>query len=172
MDQFGNGQVLMRADGAFLVLWEWYKRGLLVGQRFTADGDKVGRLFQVNVSGPAYNPSVANNRDDLWAVEYAIGSDGGGPEPHTVATRIFDFNAPDFIRGDANGVEPVDLSDAVFIPEFLFLGGPVPRVWQAADVNDDERINVSDPVYLLGHLFRGGPAPPHPYPIPGFDPTP
>ena len=170
--EFDSSQVLMRADGAFLVLWGWKRRGVIMGQRFTAAGERIGRRFQVNVSGPAFLRGVTGDRKDLWAVEYPIGSNSAGPGPHTVATRILNFSAPDFIRGDANGVDPVDLSDAVFIVEYLFLAGPVPAVWQAADVNDDDAINVSDPIYLLTHLFLGGPAPPHPYPIPAFVATP
>ena len=164
-------RVLMRRDGKFVIAFEGPGGGAVFGQRFTADGVKIGRRFQVNVSGPAYNPLATNNREDLWAVIYAIGSDSAGPEPHTVATRILNFNALEFIRGDANNNDVLDLSDAIAILDYLFQGGAPPPVLKAADVNDDETVNVSDPVYLLSHLFLGRAPPPHPYPIPGFDPT-
>ena len=164
-------RVLMRRDGKFVIAFEGPGGGAVFGQRFTADGVKIGRRFQVNVSGPAYNPLATNNREDHWAVIYAIGSDAAGPEPHTVATRILNFNALEFIRGDANNNDVLDLSDAIAILDYLFQGGAPPPVLKAADVNDDEAVNVSDPVYLLIHLFLGGKPPPHPYPIPGFDPT-
>lgn len=169
--QLGNSKVIMRPDGQFIVMWAWPKRGGIVGQRYTAEGAKVGRTFQVNVSGPAFNPMVASNRGDYWAVFYMIGSDSAGPEPHTVATRILNFNAAEFIRGDASNNDALELSDAIFILDYLFQAGAPPPVWQAADVNDDEAVNVSDPVYLLSYLFLAGARPPHPFPFPGFDPT-
>ena len=164
-------RLAMREDGQFTAVWGWEDAGLILGQRFKADGTKIGRRFQVNVTGPAYIPHVANNRQDDYVVFYMIGSASAGPEPHTVATRILNFNAPEFIRGDANNNDVLDLTDAIAILDYLFQGGAPPPVLKAADVNDDEAVNVSDPVYLLIHLFLGGKPPPHPYPIPGFDPT-
>jgi len=170
--QFRPPSIVVGADGRFTVVWWWWRRGVIVGQRFAATGEKVGRLFQVNVSGPA-DPAewlmVGSDRRNLLGVEYRLGSDGG---PQTIAVRVLDIDAPDFIRGDVNGNEVLDLSDAISVLDYLFFAGSAPVVWQAADVNDDEAINVSDPIYLLTHLFLGGPAPPHPYPMPGFDPTP
>ena len=65
----------------------------------------------------------------------------------------------------------MNLTDAIYILNHLFLGGPVPVCDDAADVDDNGITNISDPVYLLLHLFQGGAAPPSPYPDPGADPT-
>ena len=77
-----------------------------------------------------------------------------------------------FRRGEVNEDERVDLSDAIAILGWLFLGGRVPRCEDAADTNDSGRVDLSDGVYLLGHLFLGGPEPPAPFSDPGLDPTP
>lgn len=61
-------------------------------------------------------------------------------------------------RGDANGDESVNLSDAVTVLGHLFTGGILPCPL-AAEVNGDGALNVSDPVYLLGFLFLGGSPP-------------
>jgi len=74
-----------------------------------------------------------------------------------------------FIRGDANGDRTIDLSDAVHILSFLYLGGPLGDCLDASDVNDDGAIDVSDPVSCLSFLFQGGSAPPKPYPRAGLD---
>ena len=79
---------------------------------------------------------------------------------------ILSFN-PDpehiiFRRGDANLDGVVNDSDAIFINNFLFLGGPTPGCMNQADVNNDGLVNVSDPVYLLSWRYSGGPAPPYP----------
>ncbi|MGQ9590381.1 MAG: dockerin type I domain-containing protein, partial [Planctomycetota bacterium] len=83
-----------------------------------------------------------------------------------------------FNRGDANGDGAINISDAVFVQAYLFLGGPAPGCFDAADVNDDSRVSLSDSVYLLNYLFQGGDPPPAPFygehPSPGqcgWDPT-
>lgn len=76
-----------------------------------------------------------------------------------------------FVRGDANSDEAINLTDAVFVLGALFLGGHEPPCWDAADANDDGTVNLTDPVYLLNFLFLSGPAIPPPYPEKGVDTT-
>jgi hypothetical protein len=76
-----------------------------------------------------------------------------------------------FERGDADGDHRVNLTDAVFVLNYLFLSGPKPVCLDAADTNDDGRLNLTDGIYLLTHLFLAGPAPPQPFPGEGTDPT-
>ena len=78
----------------------------------------------------------------------------------------------EFIRGDANFDGKVDLSDSVFMNEYLFKGGSAPSCMDAADANDDGKVDISDSVYLNNYLFLGsGSPPPAPYPDRGVDPT-
>jgi hypothetical protein len=81
-------------------------------------------------------------------------------------------DAIDFVRGDANLDGLVDISDAVFVLGFLFLGSLPPLCDDAADVDDSGRIEITDAVRLLDHLFRGALEPPPPYPERGSDPSP
>lgn len=76
-----------------------------------------------------------------------------------------------FIRGDSNGDERVDITDAVFILLYLFQGGHIFPCYDAADADDTGAVNITDSIYLLDHLFKGGPAPPAPYPTLGIDRT-
>jgi hypothetical protein len=76
-----------------------------------------------------------------------------------------------FKRGDANGDEAGDISDAVATLTFLFSGGPESTCADAADTNDDGKVDISDPVALLSFLFSGGAAPKAPFPDCGPDPT-
>ena len=80
-----------------------------------------------------------------------------------------------FHRGDPNSDGRLDISDAVFVLDFLFLGGRVPGCVESADANNDARVNITDAVLLLGFLFQGagGPAPPGGPNVPcGSDPDP
>jgi hypothetical protein len=70
-----------------------------------------------------------------------------------------------FRRGDSNGDGTLDISDAIHLLGFLFLGGPaVLSCEDAADANGDGTLDLSDAVYVLLFLFQGGAAPPAPGP--------
>jgi hypothetical protein len=69
-----------------------------------------------------------------------------------------------FRRGDCSDDGQVDITDAITIFQFLFLGRRRPFCMDACDTNDDSVLDISDPVYLLEFLFRGGPRPPLPGP--------
>ncbi len=77
-----------------------------------------------------------------------------------------------FLRGDGNNDRKVDLSDAIFILEYLFQGRAGPRCLDAADVNDDGMVDIADPIRLLFVLFQGAGPLPQPYPDYDSDPTP
>jgi len=79
------------------------------------------------------------------------------------------FERAPFRRADANADTQLDISDGVFILDFLFLGRAVPRCRAALDANADSEVNITDGVYVLQHLFSGGPAPPEPFRECGID---
>lgn len=79
-----------------------------------------------------------------------------------------------FYRGDADLNGDVDLSDAIYILNFLFLGGAAPGCEDGADASDDGDLGLTDAIYILNFLFLGGSELPPPSPFntcPGPDPT-
>jgi hypothetical protein len=76
-----------------------------------------------------------------------------------------------FVRGDANADEVTNITDALYILEYLFRGGDELPCRKAADSNDDGKLDVTDPIISLGYLFLGGPAPGRPFEACGPDPT-
>ncbi len=88
---------------------------------------------------------------------------GTAGQPWTFTTR------KRFVRGDVDASGAINITDAVFLLNYLFLGGETPPCLEAADANGDgggldRPPNISDPVALLNWLFLGGPAPPAPSP--------
>jgi hypothetical protein len=73
-----------------------------------------------------------------------------------------------FVRGDCNGDGALsgEVTDAVFLLRFNFLGGERPPCLAACDANGDGDVGgqVSDAVYMLLFNFLGGPPPPPPFP--------
>ena len=74
-------------------------------------------------------------------------------------------------RADANNDGNVDLSDAVAILGYLFLGSPAPSCLKTADADDSGLIDLTDAVRILNHLFLGGPMPAEPFGECGTGPT-
>ena len=77
-----------------------------------------------------------------------------------------------FMRGDVNGDDTVDLSDAQSLFNALYLGGPLPACDNAADVDDSGVVELTDGIALLNFLFNEGPPPAEPFRSCGVDRTP
>ncbi|HEX7400990.1 MAG TPA: FlgD immunoglobulin-like domain containing protein [candidate division Zixibacteria bacterium] len=66
---------------------------------------------------------------------------------------------PEFVRGDANGDNVLDVGDVVYLINFLFKYGSQPCPEVAGDENCDGNVDVGDVVFLINYLFKGGPHP-------------
>jgi hypothetical protein len=106
--------------------------------------------------------------DSLTAVEKEF-----EPVPHNIQLIITDDDVDKCVRyisiyieqecygicGDANGDETVNVSDAVYIINYVFVSGPLPVPLACGDANSDGTVNVSDAVYIINYVFVGGGAP-------------
>ncbi|MEM7232521.1 MAG: dockerin type I repeat-containing protein [Planctomycetota bacterium] len=90
-----------------------------------------------------------------------LSTDDGPPPPPPPTDR--------FLRGDADASGAINITDGIFILNFLFLGGGDPSCRKAADVDDSGAVNITDGIYVLNFLFLGGGAPPSPHPECGSD---
>ncbi|MBN2226673.1 MAG: M4 family metallopeptidase [candidate division Zixibacteria bacterium] len=70
---------------------------------------------------------------------------------------------PDFVCGDADGDELINLLDVLYIIDYLYgvPQGPAPDPLHSADVNADDGINLLDVLYIIDYLY-GTPQGPEP----------
>ena len=136
-------------------------------------------------SDPVYIGSNGTSRffngfvDDVRIYDIALGADeiadlaenlgidpgpGGNGEPEPPGQGV-----PQFIRGDPDHSGIVNMTDAVFILSFLFLGGESPTCFDASDTDNNGIVQLTDGIFLLNYLFSGGRPPPAPYPRCGPD---
>ncbi len=92
-----------------------------------------------------------------WAIDdvavTANGGEGPGPGPG---------GGQEFIRGDADDNGSLQLTDGIFILNFLFLGGGTPGCTESADADNNGSIQLTDGIFILNFLFLGGDATPAP----------
>jgi hypothetical protein len=161
-------------------------RGLVVCRQ-DSSGEPLG--FRVFAGGKEVRASLVETACGLriWLEEPGspdLDGDGVGDRvdncPETANSSQRDANDNDrgdaceivqFRRGDSNTDGEWNLTDAVHVLGYLFLGKAPPECLDASDVEDDGRITINDPIYLLNHLFLGGPQPPLPGPTCGRDET-
>ncbi|MBI4600901.1 MAG: hypothetical protein HY721_02975 [Planctomycetes bacterium] len=74
---------------------------------------------------------------------------------------------PVFHRGDVDQNGQLQLTDAIALLSFLFLGGGEPRCLEAADADDNGLLQLTDAIRILAYLFLGMAPPAAPGPPPG-----
>ncbi len=68
----------------------------------------------------------------------------------------------DYVAGDANGDNVVNIFDVTHVISFLYLSGPDPIPLDAGDANGSGIINIFDVTYLIAFLYLDGPSPLYP----------
>jgi len=76
-----------------------------------------------------------------------------------VSFTIKEESGPEYVCGDADGSEEVDIDDVVFLVSYIFSDGPAPDPIESGDANCTDDIDIDDVVYIVEYVFLSGPAP-------------
>lgn len=87
------------------------------------------------------------------------------PGPGEVDTVV--YTVPEYLHGDANRDGKKNVSDVIYLINYLFKGGPAPDPVNLGDVNfckenppvQPGQPTVADVIYLVNYLFKGGKPP-------------
>jgi hypothetical protein len=124
-----------------------------------------GGLFVTEDGGVAWTVYNTGLRSlDLWTVAMRPGSSPPqlwvGSDSSGVLKRIYTGIGACTSCGDANGDAAIDISDAVFLIQYIFAGGTAPgdclNPLGLGDANGDAAVDISDAVYLIQYIFAGG----------------
>jgi hypothetical protein len=114
---------------------------------FTDNGNGTGSF--------TFTPST--EQAGVYDVRF-IAADGVLSDTELVAITVVD-HMPQYLCGDANGSQFVDVDDAVYIITYIFASGPAPNPIESGDCNCMGGIDIDDAVYVITYVFAGGPAP-------------
>ncbi|MDH4035116.1 MAG: hypothetical protein OEV80_15100, partial [candidate division Zixibacteria bacterium] len=144
---------------------------LAYGKRTTFT--KVGRYKW----RPYDNPSLASASPTAYADHWITGSSDieyiGAGEHGIAYISSTDYRQAWFDKGSmccanrgdidhSGGSTPIDISDLVYLVDYMFTGGYAPPCFTEGDVDGSSvaPIDISDLVYLVDYMFTGGPPPP------------
>jgi hypothetical protein len=114
---------------------------------------------------PASGPSVYKVAFFTYAIEAVPESQAYPNNRYTLMRRIMSWfgigrSAPEYVHGDANSDQILDMADAVYLLNYLFKAEDPPVPLDAGDANCDGQVEIADVIYLLNYLFKNGPPPP------------
>ncbi|MCC6964320.1 MAG: PQQ-dependent sugar dehydrogenase [candidate division Zixibacteria bacterium] len=127
---------------------------------FSFAEDNFGELYVLYQSGTIYKImpvggiTDCNNNLILDSCEIAVGIESDNND-----NGIPDSCDPALVCGDADGSLAVSISDAVYLINYIFAGGPAPDPLLSGDADCSGALSISDAVYLINYIFAGGPAP-------------
>lgn len=113
--------------------------------------------FSDNGDGTAVMGVTADNSQYLTEVPVDYTATDASGASTTVRVR---YLVVQFIRGDSNTDGKLDMSDIMYIVNYLYKEGPTPASADAADANFDTALNILDAEYLIRFFYKQGPPPP------------
>jgi|GEM_PF-1721715 len=123
-----------------------------------------GWNFRLGIREPGSNLNLNGLNGLVEFLGADIDGDPGGPvDPPPPA-------GPQFVRGDADDNGIVNLTDAIFNLNYLFIGGAAPTCMDASDADNNGSLQLTDGIFILNYLFIGGAPPPDPNGECGLDP--
>jgi hypothetical protein len=125
----------------------WYWQGGDIPWGLAWEGDTVGRLYGEPTVKATFYFNIRCTDSQNPAEEDTV---------NTLRLVVTDPPPPDYVCGDADDNETVNVSDVVHLINFVFGDGPEPIPLEAGDVDCNETVNVSDIVYLIAFVFGDG----------------
>ncbi|MDH3939209.1 MAG: M4 family metallopeptidase, partial [candidate division Zixibacteria bacterium] len=114
------------------------------------NGDLVGTGLTLSESG-LLSGTVALEQIITFTAQ--VTDDVGSVDESVLAFEIF----LSFVCADIdNDGEGPNISDLVYLVDFMFNGGPPPDIMAAADFDADDQITIADLVALVDFMFNGG----------------
>ncbi len=109
-----------------------------------------------------YNPQRPQQISNYWTGNLAHSLAVRGDYAYVMGSSyvsVLQMTPPTFMMGDANTSGAIDISDVVFLINYIFGQGGAPYPYRQGDVNCDRGCDISDAVYLIQYIFSSGSVP-------------
>jgi hypothetical protein len=149
---YGLSQTLRVYDGQYVDSLKYWMDNLGWGMdNATTPEDK-----SIFIADNSFDLLAGGIRVEKW-LKWGYASAGDAAWKHFLYNVL---HQEGFYRGDANKDGKLNVTDVIYLINFLFRGGPKPIEFaDQGDVNCDNLVNITDVIYIINYLFKGGPAP-------------
>ncbi len=157
------------SDGCVVIWCDWRQITAqnLWAQRLNSSGELLGQNYRINLPpGSLSTPGYENRFDYSLAIHentagFAWLDYRNWPTYNTdIYAKLLDLDIIGFyLPGDVVLDGIVNLTDVIYLLNYLFRAGPGPLPEWTGDVTSDGEVDISDVIYLLNYLFRSGPPP-------------
>jgi len=162
VNQIAEGNLKLRyaiSESNISYNWGWLHELDYVLRDMVPDAN--GTSFSIN-KGEVYADSQSYTLSPSWndtncELVVFVQSDDNRKVLATASVSLSDI-VP-YLPGDPNGDGQTNLSDVIYIANYLLKGGNPPDPLNSGDPNGDCMINIGDVIYLANYLLKGGPAP-------------
>ncbi len=162
-DRFGN----MAVDSMTVTTANFYSIG---GKLRMSDGNPAARNYTVEIPYTSFSQHPLDSTFNIGgqpAGSYEIQVSRPGYQNYSAIIDVFSnlnltitLDPLPYVNGDVNSNGSVNISDAVFLINFIFSNGPYPNPWATGvHIDANPTVNISDVVYLINYIFSGGPPP-------------
>ncbi len=163
-----SGLTARAGDGKVELRWDANSEADLRGYDVHRASSPEGPYAKVTADplpGTSFTDTgLADGQVYCYVVE-AVDNGGKRSEPSAAVCQVPREEPAVFKRSDTDGDGEVNLTDAVSLLGFLFLGTEAPVCPDAADVDDDGTLALTDGVVSLSWQFLGGEEPAAPGPF-------
>jgi len=151
-----------------VIILDGYPPPGVIDRAYSFQFEAVGGSVPYNwkkISGQIPYGLILNSETGLlagtptWESDYSFTleiSDNGDPMRTDTAAYTINIIEIPALCGDANSDDKVNVSDAVFIINYVFQGGAAPSPYFTGDTNCDSTVNISDAVYIINYVFTFG----------------
>ncbi len=139
------------------------RTGERINWQVISSGGTDGSSASYRLKGTAGQLTVGEGSSDSYGLRHGYWQDfatGGG----TCCMGAIRGNV------DMDGGDVIDISDLVYLVDYMFIGGPAPACAEEANIDGSccasgsseslSDIDISDLVYLVDYMFNDGSAPP------------
>ena len=164
-----QSRLMSDSSGNLLAIWcnnnidgydNWWCN--MYAQRYDPNGQRIGINYRLNDIPATFDSGIFGdqfgadmNEQGLVAIVW-LDKLMFGPASGVCLQTMDVHNIGFFTPGDANRDLLVNISDPVFLINYIFAGGTPPVAPCLGDANGDDMVNISDAVNLINYIFNGG----------------
>ncbi len=179
-NDLGNVFRMTRVDAGmegYVVVWSDRRSGdrNFMAQRFDYSDQPIGGNYRINgPSGSLNSPpdSISGEEEANWQFyDLDINKHGKvgvswsdyrnyATSGSDIYSKVLEFSEIGiYVSGDLNQDGKANITDIIFLVNYVFKSGTKPFPLFLADVNADCKVNLADIIYLVNYIFKGGTAP-------------